>query len=293
MSLTASACARLEQFAPIILAASEGEIDTGVAHIGPSKLRDVALSLGRHGDYSAFYAPFDWVNASADIVIVGVTPGVQQATEALKTLRRMLLSGGSSEEAARLTKESASFKGGMRSLGARLMDHFALNELFGLDSTADLFGAARERAHYTSALRYPVLKGFKNYAGDSRLMQRPFLRQMVDEYLAEELAGFPDAWIVPFGPTALLAVDALAHRGVVNQARVLGGILHPGGQQWNRYNVQLGLVDEKAAALVPGGPEVLRRSALLRAKVRDALAARRSAASTPLNAKDGALSCDR
>ena len=61
---------------------------------------------------------------------------------------------------------------------------------------------------------------------------------------------------------------------LVAEARVLGGILHPGGQQWNRYNVQLGLVDEAAAEKVPGGSEVLRRSALLRAKVRGALALR-------------------
>lgn len=280
MSLTASARARLEHFAPAILAVSEGEIDAAILGDSPSQLRDEALSLGRDGDYSAFYAPFDWVNDGADVVIVGVTPGRQQAADALKVLRRALLTGAPPDEAARLAKESASFKGGMRSLGARLMDHFGLHELFGLTSTADLFGAARARAHYTSALRYPVLKQLGNYAGDRRLLGRPFLRRMVDEHLAEELAGIADAWIVPFGPTALLAVESLAARGVINQTRVLGGILHPGGQQWNRYNVQLGLVDETAAAAVPGGSEVLRRGATLRAKVRAALD-RRPSPSTP------------
>lgn len=271
MSLTTSARARLERFAPAILAASEGEIDVAVLGNSPSQLRDEVLSLGHDGDYSAFYAPFDWVNDGADVVIVGVTPGRQQAADALKVLRRTLVAGASLDEAARLAKESASFKGGMRSLGARLMDHFGLHELFGLTSTAELFGAARARAHYTSALRYPVLKQLGNYAGDRRLLDRPFLRRMVNEHLAEELADMVDAWIVPFGPTALLAVESLAAQGVINQTRVLGGILHPGGQQWNRYKVQLGLVDDTAAAAVPGGPEVLRRSAMLRTKVRAAL----------------------
>ena len=273
MGLTASARAHLDRFAPAILAASEIEIDTDIANTGLSRLRDELLSLGRERDYSAFYAPFDWVNERADVVIVGVTPGRQQAAEALKVLRRALLAGSSPDEAAQLAKESASFKGGMRSLGARLMDHFGLHELFRLSSTLDLFGVAQCRAHYTSVLRYPVLKGLKDYSGDRRLMRRPFLCRMVDEYLAEELASLPNAWIVPFGPTALLAVEALATQGVVDEARVLGGILHPGGRQWNRYNVQLGLISEIAAEKVQGGPEVLRRSTLLRTRVREALAA--------------------
>lgn len=64
-------------------------------------------------------------------------------------------------------------------LDAWLMDHFGLHRLFGLTSTLDLFGSAAHRAHYTSVLRYPVLKRFGNYAGDSRV---------IEETLADELA---------------------------------------------------------------------------------------------------------
>jgi len=272
MSLTASSRMRLERFAPAILAMRDDEMDAAIAKSGPSPFRDQVLSLGCEGNHSAFYAPVDWVNKDADIVIVGVTPGLQQAADALRVLRHALLAGRSADEASRLAKESASFKGGMRRLGARLMDHFGLHEVLGLTSTAELFGTGRERVHCTSALCYPVLKHFKNYSADRRMLERPFLRRMVDEYLAAELASFPEAWIVPFGPTALRAIESLANQNIVTEKRILGGILHPGGQQWNRYNVQLGLVDETAAAVVPGGPEVLRRSALLWAKVRDALA---------------------
>lgn len=116
-------------------------------------------------------------------------------------------------------------------------------------------------------MRYPVLKKSANYAGDSRIATRPFMRRMIEETLADELAVLPKAWLVPFGPNALRALEHLAATGRIDEARILGGILHPGGQQWNRYNVQLGLVSGKAAHAVPGGPEVLRRSAALRAKV--------------------------
>jgi hypothetical protein len=145
-----------------------------------------------------------------------------------------------------------------------------LHRLFGLTSTLDLFGKAAHRAHYTSVLRYPVQK-FSNYAGDGRIASRPFMRRMIEESLAEELAMLPTAWIVPFGPNALRALDHLVAIGRVSGARILGGILHPGGQQWNRYNVQLDLVSGDAAHAVPGGAEVLRRSAALHAKVSNLL----------------------
>jgi hypothetical protein len=105
-------------------------------------------------------------------------------------------------------------------------------------------------------------------------MERPILRSIVDEYLPGELNSMPTAWIVPFGQTAHLVIDAMIARGVVDPDRVLGGVLHPGGQQWNRYNVQLGLVSEAEGKKIPGGPEVLLKSAALRAKVESILVRR-------------------
>lgn len=122
------------------------------------------------------------------------------------------------------------------------MDHFALHRLFGLASTLELFGSAARRAHYTSALRYPVLKKSGNYTGDSRMAIRPFMRRMIEESLADQLAMLPKAQLVPFGPNAQRALDHLVAAGRIDEARILGGLLHPGGQQWNRYNVQLDLV---------------------------------------------------
>ena len=72
---------------------------------------------------------------------------------------------------------------------------------------------------------------------------------------------------MPFGPNALAAVEAVSDRAGLDPDRILGGILHPSGQQWNRYNVQLELVDEAKALATSGGPEVMRRSEALKAKV--------------------------
>lgn len=267
MSLLQASRALLERMRPVIERATEDEIRLAVTSEGPSVLRDEALGLIREGDYNAFFAPFDWINNEADIVIVGVTPGKQQALEALLSFRTALTAGGSLDEAARRAKTAASFKGGMRALGARLMDHFAMHRLFGLASTLDLFGDAAHRAHYTSVLPYPVLKKSGNYSGDSRIAARPFMRRMIEGSLADELAILAKAWLVPFGPNALRALEHLAAAGRIDETRVLGGLLHPGGQQWNRYNIQLDLVSGDAALAVPGGAEVLRRSATLRSKI--------------------------
>src|SRR5580704_9607689 len=141
MSLSQASRALLERMSPIIARATEDDIRRAVASDSPSALRDDALGLVQEGDYSAFFAPFDWINDKADIVIIGVTPGKQQALEALLSFRAALGGGASLDEAAQRAKSAASFKGGMRTLGARLMDHFGFHRLFGLTSTLDLFGA--------------------------------------------------------------------------------------------------------------------------------------------------------
>lgn len=38
-----------------------------------------SLLMRRDGDWATYYAPFDHVNLRARIVLVGITPGLQQA----------------------------------------------------------------------------------------------------------------------------------------------------------------------------------------------------------------------
>jgi hypothetical protein len=59
---------------------------------------------------------------------------------------------------------------------------------------------------------------------------------------------------------------------------VLGGLLHPSGQQRNRHRVQFGEVDSAPALAVPGGRAVIDRTSALKAKVAR-IGSRRSIAS--------------
>jgi hypothetical protein len=95
MSLSQASRALLERMRPVIARATDDEIRRAVTSDGPSGLRDEALGLVQEGAYSAFFAPFDWINDGADIVIVGVTPGKQQALEALLSFRASLVAGSS------------------------------------------------------------------------------------------------------------------------------------------------------------------------------------------------------
>lgn len=129
------------------------------------------------------------------------------------------------------------------------MDHFRIHNLLELSTTADLFKTSRDRVHYKSLYRYPVLKygpdGWSNYsAGVSRsARENPLLKWMIRDLLVPELKAFPDAWLVPIGPTPAKVLEDLARAGVIDEGRILAGINHPSGTQWNRHRGQLELVD--------------------------------------------------
>lgn len=274
MSLTHTARARIEALASVLVRSPETEISRALQGDTGSPLHAM-LDLGREGAFSAAWAPFDWINDRADIILVGVTPGIRQATDALTELRRRLSVGASIEKAAEAAKVHASFAG-MRTLAARLMDSLGFAPAFGLSSCDELFGSAASRVHSTSVLRFLVLKNGRNFSGDRRIMKRPMMRAMVYEHLVPELSALPNAWIVPFGINALTVLETLVTEGHVSGDRLLGGVLHPSGQQWNRHNVQLGVTSGAEALKVAGGREVLERSTAIR--TRTAAIARKRAA---------------
>jgi hypothetical protein len=191
------------------------------------------LTIAEEGSLSVSYAPFDHIERSARIIILGITPGKQQAANALVELRRQLLMGNSHEEALMSAKTFASFWGPMRANLIALLDYVGVADLVGCSSSST-FWAAGGAAHFTSALRYPVFVAGKNYAGNPSLSRTPFLLRFVKEYLAEESAALPDALWVPLGPAASEGVKYLIELGLVDAGRVLLGLPHPSGANGER-----------------------------------------------------------
>lgn len=62
---------------------------------------DPELLLWQEAPLSVFYAPFDWVNTAARVMLIGITPGYFQASEALRETQRCLRAGFTNEETLR------------------------------------------------------------------------------------------------------------------------------------------------------------------------------------------------
>lgn len=202
-----------------------------------SKELPKSLLMEEAGNISVYYAPFDYVNPDAKIVICGITPGFQQAALALQEVTKQLNSGSSIEEAKQSAKNTASFGGPMRSNLIRLLDFIGVNEVLGLSTTFELFGKSGHLVHFTSALRYPVFRAGKNYSGTPSMLSNQVLRNQLERFLLPELENFDDKTIyIPLGPKVEEALKFCIQRGAIKPEQVLSGLPHPSGANAERIS---------------------------------------------------------
>lgn len=193
------------------------------------------LLIGESGTLSAYYAPFDYINRDAKVVICGITPGMQQAQIALNEAQQAMASGADSRTVLRQAKETASFAGAMRKNLVRMLDTIGFHHYLKAESCTVLFNELKAQVHYTSALRYPVFKDGKNYSGSPSMVSNPFLRNMLDTTLAEEcLALEQNTIFVPLGGKVEEALRYLASKGVIREEQILAGLPHPSGANAER-----------------------------------------------------------
>jgi hypothetical protein len=201
----------------------------------PAELMVPDLLIGEEGSLRMFYSPFDWINRSARLVILGITPGWTQMEVGCRTVRVVLAEGQSSEHACRVAKERASFAGSMRSNLVRMLDALGLARLLEIESSADLFGKASDLLHTSSAIRYPVFVGVKNYTGSHPPAAKSrFLLRVAREILVPELESVPAAAIVPLGRSVEDVLEVLAAEGSFKRKRWLTGFPHPSGANGHR-----------------------------------------------------------
>ena len=223
----------LARFAPVITAASEAEIRADPTLSG-------RLVLGRSGDLTVSYAPFEHVVPTAKIVIVGITPGAEQARNALLEVRRALLGGASHPDALARAKVFASFSGPMRNALVAMLDHVGVHRRLGIAGAGSLWSTHAHLVHFTSALRFPVFRGGENYRGSPSMLRTPLLRTQLDDGLAEEGRVLAHAIWVPCGPKAAEAVNEIVRRRHLAADRVLDGMPHASGANAERIAYFLG-----------------------------------------------------
>jgi hypothetical protein len=217
---------------------------SAVAAAAPGELKGGDLlqkfSLGRDGSLSVCYAPFDFVAPDARLVVVGITPGRTQAINALIAASAALKAGKDHTEASRLAKLTGSFSGPMRANLVSMLDHIGLASALRIATCANLFEAASERVHFTSALRYPVFVGDANYNGTPDMLKTPLLKSMIDICLADEARHLSNSVWLPLGPQPARALEYLCGRGLLDRRQVLQGLPHPSGANAERISYFIG-----------------------------------------------------
>ena len=233
----------------------------------PAQIPDGFL-LARAGALSAHYIPFDYVNRTARLVLVGISPGFVQWKNAVREARCRLAQHAPEDEVLRAAKYTGAFSGAIRPNLVALLDHVGLQRWLGIDSCATLFGAHAHLMHVTAVLRHPVFVDEKNYNGASpNMLTTPLLQAQLLDYFAPEARALPDAVYVPLGPKVGLALDWLARRGALPAERILHGIPHPSGANAERIAFFLGRKDKAALSSRTNGAQIDADRLALRARM--------------------------
>src|SRR2546425_1805387 len=143
--------------------------------------------LHEEGRIQIYYAPFDYVNENARVVLVGITPGWTQMEIAYRFARRALLEHALPVDVCRRAKEQASFAGSMRRNLISMLDDLDLQKFLDVPSCESLFSEYGSLTHTTSVVRYPVFINGANYTGHvPELLVTNCLRRYVFDVLADE-----------------------------------------------------------------------------------------------------------
>ncbi|MET0115982.1 MAG: uracil-DNA glycosylase family protein [Sedimenticola sp.] len=197
------------------------------------------LTIAEDGPFRVFYAPFDYVNPDARVVLIGITPGQYQADQALSALRTGLENGLADVDALRHAKSTASFSGPMRNNLCAMLDHIGLPAWLSIEDSRSLFAQHANLVHTTSVLRYPVLRDEANYSGTPDPLKKPFLKQFIDEYFVTDLQKLSSALFIPLGKVPTNVMNHLVEQGAVPPDRVLFCIPHPSGANNGRIQAFL------------------------------------------------------
>lgn len=231
-----------ERFSPVILSLSAAELD-GAPSLN-SKLR-----LAQDGKVEVCYAPFEFINPKARVVIIGITPGRTQMLNAIKEARHQLDLGTDKVSALIAAKRTGAFSGAMRPNLVGLLDCVGVNRWLGIRTCDELFGTASDLVQTTSVLRNPVFIDGENYNGTPNMTRHPLLRAQLMTHFGEDAKALPKAVFVPLGDKVAEALHFLADQGLLERNRILNGLPHPSGANAERIAYFLGRKNRNALSV--------------------------------------------
>lgn len=185
-----------------------------------------------------YYIPFDYINETAKVTIIGITPGWTQMEIAYRMANQYLHDGLSPEDVLKRVCDDASFAGSMRTNLVQMLDGIGLADALKIRTSDQLFGEHSNLAHTTSAIRYPVFINGENYSGSKPgILEHPVFRKYVIDVLSEELLSTSNALVIPLGKTVSEAVQLLIDMGKLEKERCLPGFPHPSGANGHRVRI--------------------------------------------------------
>ena len=184
--------------------------------------------VNKDGNIEIYYAPFDYINSKAKIVIVGITPGLQQMIQSFQVIK----DGKSLKE----VKDLSSFKGSMRTTLIKYMDELKISKILKIKSCESLFNLDSKYLHTTSLVKYPVFDKGKNYSG-ANILKKKILLDFIEKNFLEELKTLKKSIIVPLGNTVSSTIEYLNSKYNLKLECFLKGFPHPSGVN-ARKNIQ-------------------------------------------------------
>ena len=188
--------------------------------INKSTITNKNFLIKKEDNIEIYYAPFDYINSKAKIMIVGITPGLQQMLQSFEAVNE----GRSLKE----VKDLSSFKGSMRTTLIKYLDALNINKKLRIKSCESLFNINSKYLHSTSLIKYPVFDKGKNYSG-SGLLKKKILLDFLEAHFVKELKKLDKTIIVPLGNTVSSTIDYLNNEFKLNLKCFLKGFPHPSG----------------------------------------------------------------
>lgn len=194
------------------------------------------LEKSEEKNLAIYYAPVEYINEDATILIVGITPGfhqMQRAYSAAVHVKEML---NDNEKILHQAKMASSYEGPMRKNLIHMLDELELPKYLGLSSSVELFGIANHLVHTTGLIPYPVFYKNKNYTGSNpNILKTGMLFKYVIECFVNDLHYLKDPIIIPLGVTVSNVLLHLANKNLLNGKLLLTGFPHPSGANGHRY----------------------------------------------------------
>ena len=196
--------------------------------ISKSNVVSSKFLIAKKDNIKIYYAPFDYINPKAKIMIVGITPGLQQMLQSYEVINQ-----GKSLKAV---KDLSSFKGSMRTGLIKYLDELEINTILKIKSCESLFNKNNKYLHTTSLVKYPVFDKGKNYSG-ANILKKKILIEFIEKNFLKELKTLKKAIIIPLGNTVSSTIENLNNKYDLKLACFLKGFPHPSGAN-ARKNIQ-------------------------------------------------------